>query len=130
MDITVGTPALLFPAISLTMLAYTTRFLALTNLIRQLREVYSREQNHNIIAQIRSLRLRVRLVLWMQGVGIVSFSCCVAAMLALLLQATTIGLWCFGASLGFMLVSLLLSMLELRLSADALDLALKDISDA
>lgn len=40
MEITFNTPAVLFPAISLLMLAYTNRFLALANLIRKLHEQY------------------------------------------------------------------------------------------
>jgi hypothetical protein len=127
MEITLATPALLFPAISLVMLAYTNRFLALATLIRQLLDAYAREHDQNLLAQIASLRLRVRLVLWMQAIGAASFSFCVAAMLTLLLHWSVLGIWLFGASLLLLLLSLLLSMLEIRLSANALDLALREI---
>ena len=40
MEITFNTPALLFPAISLLLLAYTNRYLALANLIRKLHDEY------------------------------------------------------------------------------------------
>ena len=42
MEITFNTPALLFPAISLLLLAYTNRFLALANLVRRLHDEYKR----------------------------------------------------------------------------------------
>lgn len=65
MEISLGTPALLFPAISLLMLAYTNRFLALTSLIRQLGEEYKNAPERNILEQIAALRFRIRLILWM-----------------------------------------------------------------
>ncbi|MBA4140560.1 MAG: DUF2721 domain-containing protein, partial [Segetibacter sp.] len=40
MDITINTPALFFPAISLIMLAYTNRFLALASRVRDLHAKY------------------------------------------------------------------------------------------
>ncbi|TMI88679.1 MAG: DUF2721 domain-containing protein, partial [Bacteroidetes bacterium] len=68
MEITFTTPALLFPAISLLLLAYTNRFLALANLVRKLHEQYKRgEENKIILQQIHSLRRRIRLVRYMQG---------------------------------------------------------------
>src|ERR1043166_2492874 len=81
MELTLTTPALLFPAISLLLLAYTNRFLALANLVRKLHEEYKRgEQNKILIQQIHSLRRRIRLVRYMQGLGVFSFVFCVITM--------------------------------------------------
>src|SRR5215471_10053686 len=81
MEITFTTPALLFPAISLLLLAYTNRFLALANLARKLHDEHKRgEENKTLIRQIRSLRHRLRLVRYMQGLGVFSFLCCVVTM--------------------------------------------------
>ncbi len=124
MDITLATPALLFPAISLVMLAYTTRFHALAALIRQLLEAHRAQPDARLQTQIRALRYRVRLILWMQGFGVFSFALCVVAMLVLLARLEGLGVWLFAASLGLLLVSLLFSILEIRLSANALDVAL------
>ena len=62
MDITINTPALLFPAISLIMLAYTNRFLALANRVRNLHEKYNKGENKELIFnQIKSLKYRLKL---------------------------------------------------------------------
>ena len=127
MDISLGTPALLFPAISLLMLAYTNRFLALAALIRQLLETYQSQPRLEIRAQIAALRHRVRLILWMQGLGVGSLTACVTAMLMILLGFEDVGVWLFALSLAVLLASLIFSILEIRLSANALDVALSDI---
>ena len=51
MELTLTTPALLFPAISLLLLAYTNRFLVLAQLIRQLHScrVHSRSNAPNLL---------------------------------------------------------------------------------
>jgi len=49
MEITLTTPALLFPAISLLLLAYTNRFLAIAALIRALHSQYRDEPQAHII---------------------------------------------------------------------------------
>jgi hypothetical protein len=127
MDVSLGTPALLFPAISLLMLAYTNRFLALAALIRQLLETYQSQPRLEIKAQIAALRHRVRLIVWMQGLGVASLTLCVAAMLVLLAGSEGIGVWLFGSSLVLLLMSMVFSILEIRLSANALDVALRDL---
>ena len=127
MEITLGTPALLFPAISLVMLAYTSRFHALAALIRQLLESHRAEPNAALFAQIKALRYRVRLILWMQGFGAASFCSCVMAMLALLTRLEVIGVLLFAGSLALLLVSLLVSIIETLSSSNALDVALRDL---
>jgi Protein of unknown function (DUF2721) len=127
MNITISTPALLFPAISLLMLAYTNRFLALAALIRQLRDDYRANHDQDVLAQIAVLRFRVRLILWMQGLGIFSLALCIAAMLVLLADFAGVGSMLFAASLLLMLGSLVVSVWEIRLSANALDVALKSL---
>ena len=62
MEITLTTPALLFPAISLLLLAYTNRFLTLANLIRELHAKYKAHQEDILLAQIKNLRYRVILI--------------------------------------------------------------------
>jgi Protein of unknown function (DUF2721) len=126
-DINLGTPALLFPAISLVMLAYTTRFHALAALIRQLLETHRAMPDPTLYAQITALRMRVRLILWMQGFGVLSFTVCVVAMIVLLMRLEGLGTVLFASSLVLLLVSLLLSILEIRVSANALDVALRKL---
>ena len=109
------------------MLAYTNRFLALAALIRQLLETYQTQPREEVREQIAALRYRVRLILWMQGLGIGSLTLCVAAMLVLLSGLEDIGMWLFAGSLGLLISSLVFSILEIRLSANALDVALRDL---
>ena len=127
MNITLATPALLFPAISLVMLAYTSRFHALTVVIRQLLESYRSMPDAAVYAQIKALRYRVRLILWMQGFGVASFVACVVAMLCLLVKLELIGVILFALSLVLLLVSLVVSIYETLSSSNALDVALRDL---
>jgi hypothetical protein len=63
MDITINTPALFFPAISLVMLAYTNRFLALSSVVRNLHAEYIKSgKKQQIHGQIRNLKYRLRLI--------------------------------------------------------------------
>lgn len=127
MNITLATPALLFPAISLVMLAYAARFHALAALIRQLLEAHRSQPDQNIYRQIKALRYRVRLILWMQGFGVVSFVTCVISMLCLLANLEFIGVALFVLSLVLLTVSLIVSIVETLSSSNALDVALRDL---
>lgn len=127
MNITLATPALLFPAISLVMLAYTSRFHALTVVIRQLLEAHRAEPNDALFTQIKALRYRVRLILWMQSFGVASFATCVIAMLCVLVSLEPIGVVLFALSLALLLVSLIVSLVETLMSSNALDVALRDL---
>lgn len=83
MEISINTPALLFPAITLLMLAYTNRFLSLASLIRKLHGHYkeSPDDKHLLKAQIENLRKRMSLIKQMQACGVLSFFFCVLSML-------------------------------------------------
>ena len=129
MQFSINTPALLFPAITLLMLAYTNRFLALATLIRNLHTKYKQvPEDHEIIReQIRNLRRRLELVKQMQASGIFSFFLCVLCMLLLYLDYPTGAFGMFGLSLGFLLLSLALSLNEIYISTRALEIELKDM---
>jgi hypothetical protein len=129
MQISINTPALLFPAITLLMLAYTNRFLALATLIRNLHGKYKQisEDQEIIKAQIKNLRKRLMLVKRMQSSSIVSFFFCVLSMLCFFLERELWGYTIFGLSLCFLLLSLVLSFTEISLSTKALEIELKDM---
>lgn len=129
MQISINTPALLFPAITLLMLAYTNRFLALATLIRNLHTKYKQvgEERDIIKAQIQNLRKRLMLVRQMQASGITSFFFCVLSMLLLYFQYEVWATALFGVSLIFLLVSLALSLNEIYISTRALEIELKDM---
>lgn len=132
MDLTLTTPALLFPAISLLLLAYTSRFLALAGVIRNLHDHIKQSDSYDpsIQVQIRNLRKRVHIVKHMQGLGAGSFFGCVLAMLLLYFGLKTSASFVFGCSLLLLLGSLLLSLWEIQISVVALEAHLKDIDGA
>jgi len=127
--ISINTPALLFPAITLLMLAYTNRFLGLASLIRSLNEKYKQapEDQHIIKQQIHNLRRRLTLVKQMQALGIVSFCFCVLSMLLFYFKMEVLASAIFGMSLITLLISLALSLNEIFISTKALELELKNM---
>lgn len=131
MQISINTPALLFPAITLLMLAYTNRFLALATLIRNLHAKYKQihEDREIIQKQIKNLKRRLVLVKQMQAAGIVSFFLCVLAMLFIYFQLEHWATGSFGLSLVCLLLSLGLSLNEIVISTKALDIELKDMEE-
>lgn len=128
-QISINTPALLFPAITLLMLAYTNRFLALATLIRNLHAKYKQiHENREVIkAQITNLKRRLVLVKQMQAMGIISFFFCVLSMLSFYLELERWGAAIFGVSLLSLLISLALSLNEIFISTRALEIELKDM---
>ncbi|NJM93746.1 MAG: DUF2721 domain-containing protein [Cytophagales bacterium] len=127
MNIDLTTPALLFPAISLLLLAYTNRFLTLASLIRSLHDKYLATPDEQIIVQIKNLKLRVTLIKQMQAAGIASLFLCVLCMFILFWGKVFLGQLVFGASLVLMMVSLALSFREIQISINALNIQLSDI---
>jgi hypothetical protein len=129
MEITLTTPALLFPAISLLMLAYTNRFLTLATIIRNLHDRYRTEQDDNLVRQIANLRYRIYLIRDMQIFGVLSLLFCVMSMFALFAGWVPAGQWTFAAALVLMILSMLISLRELQISVGALDLLLMELED-
>jgi len=130
MELTFNTPALLFPAISLLLLAYTNRFLALANLVRRLHDEYKRgEKSSGLIYQIQSLRRRLILVRYMQGLGVFSFVCCVVTMYSIYSEWQEIAKYVFAVSLLSLLTSLIISLIEIAQSTKAIEVELSDIEE-
>lgn len=128
MELSINTPALLFPAISLVMLAYTNRFLALSSRVRNLHDKYvAHEQKQIIWGQIKNLRYRLKLVKHMQTLGVMSFLMCICCMFLIYLNFAVIAQIVFGISLLLFAGSLFLSLLEIRLSTRAIELELSDM---
>ena len=124
--LTVTTPALLFPAISLLLLAYTNRFLVLAQLIRQLKQMETEEDYPLIARQLGMLRQRIVLTKRMQATGVLSFFVCTVSMFALFLDWETFGLISFGGSLILLSLSLLFSLWETLISNNAINAELED----
>ena len=122
MSITMTTPALLFPAISLLLVAYTNRFNALSSRIRALNSQNKAHPEVLLQQQINSLRKRIYLVRNMQGFGVAGLFLCIMCMIMLFLGANNIGQFSFGTSLLLMLGSLAFSLQEIFISVNALEL--------
>ena len=130
LEISINTPALLFPAITLLMLAYTNRFLSLAALVRKLHDEYNRgEKEKNILNQIKNIRSRLNLIRYMQSFGVLSFLCCVLCMYVIFRGWMVMAHWIFAGSLLFLLCSILLSLLEINKSTKAIELELSDIEE-
>lgn len=125
MEITLTTPAILFPAISLLMLAYTNRFLTLASIVRSLVHQNIEIEDSNLERQIQNLNLRIRLIKGMQAAGSLSLFVCVMSILLLYLEWMGLGKVMFGVALLLMSLSLALSFWEIMLSGEALKLELE-----
>lgn len=130
MELSINTPALLFPAISLLLLAYTNRFLAIASLVRKLYDDFHKHSNkENVLQQILSLRKRLHYIRMMQGTGVFSFLLCVVCMYSINEGWMVIAKFVFAASLISLLISLFFSLIEIIQSTKALELLLGDIED-
>lgn len=127
MELTLGIPALLFPAISLTMLAYNARYLAIAALIRQLHQKYQETSSESIGLQVQKLRKRLTIIKNMQATVIFSFLLAVITMTLIYVELSFWANLIFSISLFALMVSLVLSLIEVQLSTKALEIQLKDM---
>ena len=127
MELSLSIPALLFPAISLTMLAYNARYLAIAALIRQLHGKFQETESKSIAIQVRKLRKRLTIIKNMQATAIVSFLFAVITMALIYFELSDLANLIFGISLFALMISLVLSLIEVQLSTKALSIQLKDM---
>lgn len=127
MQLSLSIPALLFPAISLTMLAYNARYLAIAALIRQLYAQFEDSQSSPIKLQIESLRKRLNIIKNMQATAIISFLLAAVTMFLIYVEFAIWANIIFGVSLIFLMISLLLSLIEVQLSTKALGIQLNNM---
>ncbi len=121
-------PGLLFPAISLLMLAYTNRFLGLASVARHLLEVHGDMPDKSVKYQIQNLRQRIQLIRYAQVVGVLSLVMCTVSLFLLFVGNQFLAQLAFGCALLLMVASLMVSLREIHMSARALDLALEKIA--
>jgi hypothetical protein len=129
MTLTIETPALLFSATSLILLAYTNRFLTIASIVRGLKKNYDEKENKSILLEIKNLNLRLTLIRYMQLFGVLCLFLSVFAMLLLFLEQQLAGIYLFGLSLFSLLVSLAISFWEISISVNALRVHLSDLID-
>ncbi|MBL7780017.1 MAG: DUF2721 domain-containing protein [Saprospiraceae bacterium] len=129
MDLTIQTPALLFPALSLLLLAYTNKFLAIANLIRKLVSDFDESSRVMLLQQIHSLRRRLWLIRWMQVFGVASILLCVITMFLVYEGWQMWAKILFACSLLLMMTSLIITLMEIFLSAGALRVLMREFED-
>lgn len=128
-DISITTPAILFSTISMIHIAYTNRFIAISNLIRDLKRRYTDNHDESIIQQINNLRKRLYLIRNMQLYGIISLLLSIVSIALIYVQYQLAGELAFGLGLFFLLLSVLLAGREIWISVNALDIELNSMRD-
>lgn len=123
------TPALLFPAISLLLLAYTNRFLVIANLIRALYKQYHETADGIMRAQIEYLQRRIKLIRTMQLFSVVAFVCCTLSMGLVLFGSSILAAYVFGTRLTLLTTSLAICFVEISLSGGTLQLQLENLGN-
>ncbi len=123
------TPALLFSAVSLILLAYTNRFLGYAQLIRNLYAEYTKNKDSVLIGQIENLRKRLYLTRTMQILGVLSLFFSVISMLFIYINLYLLAFYIFGVGLACLIASLAVSVWEIQISVRALELHLKGMED-
>jgi hypothetical protein len=119
------TPALLFPAISLLLLAYTNRFIVLAQLIRHLHAQNQENLTDAVVRQIANLRLRIILIRRMQALGVSSFILCALSMFLVFVETILVAQYIFGISLFLLVLSLVFSLIEILISTKAIEIELE-----
>lgn len=127
--LTFNSAGLLFPAISLLMLAYTNRYLGLTGAARSLAARYRESADPRLARQVTSLRARLVLVRHTQAMGVLSLLSCTVCLGALFLDSQIGAQVAFGAALAFMMMSLGISLREIHLSIRAIQIELDGLSE-
>ena len=128
-ELSLTTPALLFSAVSLILLAYTNRFLSYAQLGRTLKEQHLQHPSKVTRAQIDNLRRRLHLTRPMQLLGVTSLFLCVVTMFLIYVGLMLLSAYVFGAALLLLVGSLGVSIWEIQISVRALEIHLKDMEN-
>lgn len=128
-ELSITTPALMFSAVSLILLAYTNRFLSYAQIVRNLYSEFKRNKDAILYEQIKNLRKRLYMIRSMQTFGVISLFLSMASMLFLYLNMNISGALAFAGGLVSMIISLAISLLEIQISVKALELHLEDMEE-
>ncbi len=127
MEFTITTPTILFPAVTVMLLVYTNRFNSISILIRDLKKQYDTEPSESIILQFDSLRRRVRLMRNMQWLAVLTLFLSVICIFCIFEGRQDTAKTIFVIAMISLMSSLFLSLREIHLSVNALDIEMKDI---
>lgn len=99
--------------------------MGITKLIRQLRHKLNEKNYTQVNRQVANLKYRIKLIIWTQATGVVSLILCTLSMMSQFFEADMFGYICFALSLILMVISLIISLLEIAISAKALNVELE-----
>jgi hypothetical protein len=127
----ISTPAILFSTISLLLLAFTNRYLAMANLVRGLHKKFKEEglKDPRLVPQIKLLLKRLRLIRNMQIISVLSLLFSAISMMLLFLNEMQIGIWVFGSAIALLILSLVISVIEITMSNEAIKIELSDMEE-
>lgn len=128
MELTLTTPALLFPAIAILMLGYINRYIGTASVIRNFKKDYDTGYTHvDVTRQLKILKRRIELSKWMLLLGMKALALASISMFLLFAGYQTAGKVSFGLSLIIMVLSALVSLYETFLSNKSLLIEVDDI---
>ena len=125
-EITISTPALVFPALSVLMLAYTNRFIAISKRVRALHAEHKNNPAKNLKKQIKSLHKRLMFIRNMQVLAITGFLINMISIFLILISLPKVATVLFGVGLLAIIGSLLISVLEINMSVQAMSFELEE----
>ncbi len=130
MEMSINTPALLFPAIAILTLGYVNRYLGTANVIRTFKKDYDGGYIHtDLIVQLKILKKRIELSRYMISMAIGALMLACVSMLFIFLKYSDAGVVAFATAVSAMIVSTLFSLYETRLSNKSLLIEVHDILD-
>ncbi len=127
--LTLTAPSVVFGAISLIFLAYTNRYLTLATVIRKLHATWRQTRDETLKSQITVLRERVTLITCIQISGLVSLFLAILSIIAILSGSQPWAAILFFFSLALMIVFIIIALIEVCKSAQALDIELDKWQD-
>lgn len=120
-EMSISTPALVVPAITILILTYSNRFTTLSNRIREF--VRKEGQVNN---QIQVFYSRIGYVQKMLFFGVFGLALSVFSMFAIMLTMNTVAFYSMAISLVMIFISLINALFDISLSTDALKIELED----
>jgi Protein of unknown function (DUF2721) len=129
MELTISTPALLFSTVSLMMIAFTNRYLAIASLIRELHDKFQEKPEVRYVEQIRLLHRRVYLIRNIQVIIVSSLLLSAICLIFVLLDNQFIAKFLFFCALSMQILALALSIWEISMSIQALKIELGDMEE-
>lgn len=125
----ISTPALVFPALSVLMLAYTNKFIAQSKRVRALHAEHRANPSKNLQKQIKTMSKRMKYIRNMQITALSGFSVNIISMVFIFLGLNTWALIFFGAGITFVFSSLIICIAEIYTSAQTMALLLEEDMD-